>query len=537
VTGVAEAGRDRLSRRREVGAAAAGLLGAFLVGAASLTYRFGRDQAIFYYVGRGWLEGALPYRDAFDLKPPGLYAAHALSIAALGDNEAAARVLDLVGVLAAGALALAAVPGRRAIPGALGLGALLFAGWHYTLLDFWQTAQAEVWVALWALAALVVLGGAPNRPLSLRRALVAGVLAGVGPTFKLTGVVLGVPVALALVVRAWRDAGPLSLRRRIPRAAGALGVYAAGAALPTAAFAAALALAGGGEALVDAVGYVRRYAGQANWFIARERMVGFYLEDGLPWHLPFLGLWVYALWDAARRRDRPRLEGGLLAFVLFATAFGTVVLQRKFFDYHWGVTGPFLVMMAGGGLVAVARITRPAAAWALAVGVTVVGLALAPPWNANPRMTWGRYQGVAARYLTGDLDERDFLRHFVAEARYDYLSHRRIADAIQARGGAPGDGLHVRGFELAMYAITGMRSPSRFVSELPLDNPAWAYRREAWRAEHARALRDDPPRFFVTFRDRPTDLRALRARGYVPVAREGMFVLLERAEVSEGRSE
>jgi hypothetical protein len=509
---------------------------ALAAGASSLTYRFGRDQAIFFYLGRGWLDGQLPYRDAFDLKPPGLYAAHALAIAVVGQNEVAARVLDLGGVLLAGALALRVVRRHAVVPGALGLGALLLASWHYGNLDFWQTAQAEVWVALFALAGLAALGEGPGW--TPRRAALAGCLAGLGPTFKLTGVILGVPVALLLLVRAWRgpavaapggaDGAGGGSARRLRRSAIALGVFTLAAATPTAVFALGLTLAGGGEALVDAVGYLRRYAGQGNWFVAEERMVGFFLRRGLPWHLPFVGLWALGLVDAIRQGERDRVGNALLAVGLFATAFATVVLQQKFFDYHWGVTGPFLVMMAAGGLVTLARQLRPALAFFGAVALAALGLALAPPWNANPNVDWMSYQGAVLRRMAGDLSERDFLRRFVAEARYDYLSHRELADAIATRGGGPGDGLHVRGFELTVYALTGMRSPSRFVSELPLDNPAWAYQRSVWRAEHAEALADDPPRFFVTFVDRPGDIRQLEARGYRPVTRAGMLLLLER---------
>jgi hypothetical protein len=51
---------------------AAGLVVAIVLGVASFVYPFGRDQGLYYYVGREWaLRGAIPYRDVFDHKTPG----------------------------------------------------------------------------------------------------------------------------------------------------------------------------------------------------------------------------------------------------------------------------------------------------------------------------------------------------------------------------------------------------------------------------------------------------------------------------------
>ena len=51
----------------------AGALAALVLGLPSLAYRYGPDQAMFHYVAREWLEGRLPYRDVFDVKPPGIF--------------------------------------------------------------------------------------------------------------------------------------------------------------------------------------------------------------------------------------------------------------------------------------------------------------------------------------------------------------------------------------------------------------------------------------------------------------------------------
>ena len=45
---------------------AALLVLAALFASVSLTFPFGRDQGIWYYMGRMWLHGQVPYRDAID---------------------------------------------------------------------------------------------------------------------------------------------------------------------------------------------------------------------------------------------------------------------------------------------------------------------------------------------------------------------------------------------------------------------------------------------------------------------------------------
>src|SRR5689334_8861317 len=98
----------RAERPRALGAAAVvalartrfadaiGAFIAFLFAVPSLSYPFGHDQAVHFYIGREWLRGGLPYRDAFDYKPPAIYALHAMLVALFGEAEWPIRAADLV---------------------------------------------------------------------------------------------------------------------------------------------------------------------------------------------------------------------------------------------------------------------------------------------------------------------------------------------------------------------------------------------------------------------------------------------------------
>ena len=60
---------------------------AFLL-AQLLCFGYGRDQGIYAVVARAMLDGGMPYRDAWDFKPPGIFLIYALARALFGEAQA-----------------------------------------------------------------------------------------------------------------------------------------------------------------------------------------------------------------------------------------------------------------------------------------------------------------------------------------------------------------------------------------------------------------------------------------------------------------
>jgi len=124
--------------------------------APMLNAPFEPDEGVYGTIARGWLHGAIPYRDLWDNKGPLLFLWYAASFAWLGENVIAPRVL-------AGMAAGLSVPfvwatartlfGRREAALAAGLFALSFVNLYIQV-----TANAEVFMllpltaGLWALA-------------------------------------------------------------------------------------------------------------------------------------------------------------------------------------------------------------------------------------------------------------------------------------------------------------------------------------------------------------------------------------------------
>ncbi len=506
---------------------ALGISLAVLIAIPTLAYPFGRDQAIFYYIGREWLHGALPYRDAFDLKPPAIYALHSLSILLFGAHQWSIRIAEILGVVGLGALTATAVrrQSRRA-PGEIGIAALLLSAFYFISFDFWDSAQAELWEALFIIASVAALERVRRARLA---PLLAGVLACVAVLFKFTAGMIAVPLGLLALARGWRDAGDNATHGR--RALDAIvsgALFVLGAILPVALVLAYYAAHRATWSLWELLGYLKNYAETgATPSDAHNRIELFWLTRSGLWLAAFVGLWLVGVIRSVSSRSWHVLRGALFVALLVGLAVGSVAVQKKYFSYHWGVVAPFLVLAAAYGVSELAQ-WSPSVATIQALSIVLGGFLTAPPWLTNPALTYRTYALETFRdYRAGRLPRDQFVRIFKGVANYDYAAQEYISSLILERA-HKGDLLHVRGFELAMYAITGMRTPCRFVSELPLDEGWLFYHRDQWLAQQNQVLWSNRPRFIVTFVDRPWDISLIKSHGYHEIGRRGLFTLLMR---------
>lgn len=208
----------------------------------SIVQPAGGDQGLYAYVGQRILHGEMPYRDAWDQKPPAIHYAYAAMQAALPDLGRAVGAADLLlTVLTAGGLL--ALGRAFGVPGAGATGALLFlflANPIFGRLGGVRVrAQCEVFIG--ALATMAVLAAwrsvADRDRARAGWAFAAGLAVGVAATFKYTAAIYGLP---ALVVLATGES-------RRERGAALIALFA-GAAVPVVAM---LAWFAAGGALTD----------------------------------------------------------------------------------------------------------------------------------------------------------------------------------------------------------------------------------------------------------------------------------------------
>jgi hypothetical protein len=466
----------------------------------SFWYPFGRDQAVHAYVGWGWLHGFIPFRDATDQKPPGIYLLYTLASALFGERQFGIRVLDLLGILFGGWLAArAARRNTRRQSGEIGAVILLIAGFYYTCFDYWNSAQTEIWQGLAVLAGLVVIR---EEPRARWAAFATGLLGGVAVLFKFTAAALCLGLAAMLALRAWQGGG--SIRARGARILGWVGLQILGCALVVILCAAYFAAHG---ALGDAVDMVVRYnlaygvGWRADSVIARSWSADFWLRNSGVWTALILAAWLWAFGAAWRRRDRFAREMLLVPAGMLALGVIAVAVQGKFFSYHWGVLVPFLALAGAHGLAECGRRRSRLVPWA-AAGAVLLGFLLAPQWICNRAAknpqptTYLRQTGSTWSYILGQSPRAEFLKPFDGGYAYSYANEEAIGLAIRKRA-RPGDRLLVHGFEPAIYTVSGLRCPSRFFIELQLQERRVTFARENWIQEHRKAQTDDPPRFVV----------------------------------------
>ena len=279
--------------------------------APSIVQPAGGDQGLYAYIGQRIAHGDLPYRDAWDQKPPAIHYTYALMLALLPYPLA----VPLTDFLVTTFIALLLLRlGRRwtASPGA-GEGAallyLLLGNAVYTrFAGLWTRAQCETFIALTMTVTLVVLSRTMrlrgeallNDPARRLRVVSVGTLVGLAVLYKYNAAAYLLVPATVIAVEARRRWSGLGVAVR------ELGAVLVGFLVPLTAVAAFFAFNGAWNDLYEAtVTYNLAYSGETySGFAAFVRYlltfpVWFSRLDSL-WMLGGLGTMVLLL--LARRR-------------------------------------------------------------------------------------------------------------------------------------------------------------------------------------------------------------------------------------------
>ena len=512
------------------------------IGIPTLWYPFGRDQSLYHYVGREWLHGAAPYRDAFDQKPPLIYVIHALGIWLFGAGQWVIRVLDLCAIAVMGwacarlvsggptVAALAAPEPNRsdAAHGArrAALGICVASLLYFVYFDYWDTGQVEVWEGVLVILALLAAKETENERLAC---FLSGISLGMAFLFKFPALLFLPLLALVTGVRVLSTT-PRGQRTKALIAGASLQVL--GLVIPTALAALAFWKMDGVDDAWDVlVRYNAYYAAHKRAF-SLSLLSSFPLEhDAVPTQLCLAGPLVAWL-NARRGGERFARSAFWIGGLGVSIAVLSVVAQGKFYAYHWGIVVPFQAIFILMGLFSIGERSERRHLAGLAAMLALVFL-LSPTWVHNPSISWPTYTVSWWQRLTGSLSRERFLRQFVGGGGYSYFALDSIGRAVEERK-RPGDTLHVHGFEPIPYVISGLRSPSRFFAEFPLIDPMLGYRRDEWILAHVHSLQAHPPRFIVDSTSQQARIRLWMSSGYRVVASADWFVLLERGPQGRG---
>ena len=305
---------------------------ALAFGSVSLAYPFGRDQGLFYYVGREWfLRGSIPYKDVFEQKTPFIFAIHGLLIALTGENMWAIRLADLVAIFFIGLFASKLVAKTEPTSyGTAGAAMLASSGFYYGYFSFDDTANCEIWCVLFTLGSIVAAKTIHPAPLAC---VIAGLSLGVGilakpPTIWFTPFVLH-----ALYARAPRGSFSFAQHAR------SLALFGAGVAFAVGGVLLYFQRQGALEAMIDVV--LRANIHHA----VHERLslsdIGKRTALRVDWFSPysyfFFAVTLGATSVGLRRGDRSMTRRYAFPLLLMIAAYGAIAMQLKFFDYYFGL--------------------------------------------------------------------------------------------------------------------------------------------------------------------------------------------------------
>jgi hypothetical protein len=421
----------------------------------SLAWPLIHDVALMHYAAWRIGEGAVPYRDLFDMNQPGTYLIHLAVLRTLGGGDLAWRIVDLAWLAAtAGAIAALAAPWGALASAA---GAVLFASYQLAG-GAWQAGQRDFLVCLFLL--LGALGVARWLEGGRLVTLVwSGAALGAGITVKPHVAVFVGALAAVIAIAALRPCG-------VPTAAGVTAVFVASAASAPIAVLAWLAASGGLSAWYEIVtGYLlplySRLGRTAPWTVYR-------------WHawIPIaLGVTVSLLSAVMRRHAHWRHLVAVLG-----VGYGVVhyVAQGKGWEYHLYPLAAFAAVLVAAELPAALAMRRRLVAGALAAAL-VASLVLlgAKGLEAAPAEYWW------ARHAT------------VRAVEADLRGRLRPGDTVQVLDTTEG-GVH------ALFRL-GILQPTRFLYDFHFFHDERSAVVQALRAELVRGLDTRPPRLIVLF--------------------------------------
>ena len=523
--------RPSLLRGRLLAVMVATVPGALIVAPIAM-YPFGRDQGAFAAVADVIRHGGVPYRDAWEIKPPGIYYLFWAIFELLGRSMFAARLFDVLWTLAAAALLF--FIGKRLLSFWSGLfGAVLFLARYALGFDFWHTTQCDGFASL-PLAGAAALTIAAEERCRWPLALACGALVGVAVTFKPTlGAFLVMPCVAALA------APDEPLRPRLSR----LAAYVLGCALFLATVGVFMFAQGGlRDMIAIVITWNSKYAALSSRTPAIIKVAvqtTRFLLGGDYWILRLIGvLAVAGTIGLARDRAGGRFRWLVPAWALLMLA--GVWIQNKYHAYHWLPVLPPVGLLAGHGVVVVGRWlnrTRGRAARPLAAaGLALLTMSLATAWLAQFR--------VPLAYLSGRLPRDAFLAEYRDRASRDFsfAADLQVASFLD-QSTDPGTPIYIWGFEPLVYFLADRPLASRFITLQPLVTP-WSP--PEWRSQLIADLERVRPPFILVLHNDVfpwvtanmldssgqlewfTDLRSLLADDYVLTRRIEDFDIWQR---------
>jgi hypothetical protein len=416
----------------------------------SLVQPMGADEGLYAYVGERILDGGLPYRDAWDQKPPAIHVAYA-AMRAAWPHESAVPAADLLlaAIVSALVLGLGASIATPGIGQAAALLFLLLSNPAFARLGGVSVrAQCETFIAA-AVAAAFLLLARSRRDRPAGYLLAAGVLFGVAFAFKYNAAVYAIAGTFALFI--WKR---LTLR--------SIALVAAGFLVPALALAAWFAPARALADLYDAtIVYNLRYSGEtyAGPLHAVLYLLTFPIRHSRVDALWLLGCGGCAVLLVAARRARELLVP--VAWVAAACLTIAINGSRDLPQYFVQAAPALALAAAWAGSVLWSRRRMVNAVGAVAIAIAV--------WRVDDFTKLVDNTWHDAQYMVGRTSQVVHLARYGERStrKYSALAVAELGEFMRSHS-APGETVYVFGFSGGAYVAADRVSASRFFWSRPV---------------------------------------------------------------------
>jgi 4-amino-4-deoxy-L-arabinose transferase-like glycosyltransferase len=475
-----------------------------LIALPVLTYPLGRDQGEFATIGRGILDGRVPYRDLWNPKPPAVFYVYSLAMTVFGRSTVSLRAIDLL-IVPFISLALYWL-GKQIDNRRVGLwAALLFPVFYFTE-TFWTLTQNDGIVLLPMTLAMVCVFKAVTSyqlpvasyelpvekpessnlatqnslsPQSLvLRPVIYGFLAGALGAYVVWfkypfAAFVALEIIAFLLLRQSAIPSNTALWQRIRLLFSPQSLVLS----PVFAFFLGLLIVGGGGALYLASIGAWDDLLQSAQVTAQYTALTFNLQDfgvllvtalGYRWAqwglLLVLAGGGLIFWLLRKLRD----AGWTVVALWLLAGLAIMLVQAKAYDYHWLPMLPLLVLFAALSLDRLFHALANRFAFfstqssvlnpqSVLTAILLLVLMLTSIW---PKV-WP--------YLTGTEDQTAYYARFVSGAAEEFRADEslRVANLLRERV-APGDTLFIWGFRPEVYFMSQLNPGSRFIFQFPL---------------------------------------------------------------------
>ena len=455
----------------------------------TLLYPLGRDQAISAYIGKVINEGGVPFKDAWEQKPPLVYYLYSLAFILFGESMQSIRLFDLLYALAT--IFLLFQFGNILFGKTVGMLSGIFYGILYFFTnDFWTISNTDGFLVLPTAGSFYTtcIAQRNNRNLLF---LLSGILIGCVFMIKFPGVLIVLPISLYMYVETLGSKGG-TIRRFFYNTFSVMLGFLLVILLFTMYFMVNHAL---GELLYALFVFNPIYV-KGSFEVGRRAYLDLTLLGFCKKNLLVTIPALCALLSI--RLKKPCINELLVVGWLLVSLLG-VYIQHRFFLYHWlPVLGPLAMLGAYGCSKIFAQPFLSKKNAPLFTTKNLSLLLIAIPLALFTFKPYMRQFIDFYKYTEGNITRFDYYNTYFGRYNvgdFSYLADEEVAHYLQAHTDS-NDYIFIWGFGTLVYFLSDRQSASRFIFPNALLSE-WHPRYSEWRGELIYNLTTKRPRYII----------------------------------------